>query len=91
MVCDDSFIIALFRVCASAPNLSSLYSSAESGSCTLVTYRGVGSEHVDQINTIFAAVNAIDTCLNPAYAIDIMFFSIRIFAVIMSTQKIQSC
>jgi len=54
----------------------------------LLPYRGVNSEHVDQINMIFTAVNAIDTCLNPAYAIDILFFSIRNFVVIMSNRKV---
>jgi len=54
----------------------------------LVAYRGVVSEHVDQINTIFAAVNAIDTCPNSAYAIDILLFSNRNFVVIMSNRKV---
>jgi len=53
----------------------------------LVAYRDVVSEHIDQINTIFAAVNAIDTCPNPAYAIDILFFSNRNFVVIMYNRK----
>jgi len=53
----------------------------------LAACRGVSIEHVDQINTIFAPVIAIDACLNPAYAIDITFFSNENFAVIMSNRK----
>ncbi len=86
MVCDDSFIIALqsVRICAEPVQL---IFKRRIGLLHVGAYRGVVSEHVDQINTIFAAVNAIDTCPNPAYAIDILFFSNRIFVVIMYNRK----
>jgi len=44
-------------------------------------------ENVDQINTIFAPVYAIDTYSISAYAIDIIFFSNKKFPVIMSNRK----
>jgi hypothetical protein len=53
----------------------------------LVACRGVVSEHIDQINTIFAAVDAIDTCPNPVYANDTLFFLKRNFVVIMYNRR----
>jgi len=44
-------------------------------------------KNVDQINTTFEPVYAIDACPFPAYAIDIIFFSNKKFPVIMSNRK----